>query len=130
MPAGEADVVVELVGGIPAEHHVAEAEAAVERGFEFFAGEIFAAQHAVGIEHAELDVSELALAHDVLGIGRSLDLARLHAAPLHRRPGAEQREGTGTRELRGCHITRVGVDGSGPRLLAGAWFAGRARAPE
>ena len=81
VPAGEADVVVELVARIPAEHHVAEAKAVLERREEFLAGEIFAAQHAVDVEHAELDVREPALAHDLPGIRRALDLARVHGPP-------------------------------------------------
>ena len=91
VPAGKTDVVVELVGGIPAQHHVAEAEAAVEGGFEFLPREIFAAQHAVDVEHAELDVAGLALADDVLDIGRGFHLARLHAPPPLRSPPGHAR---------------------------------------
>ena len=56
VPAGERDVVVELVVGVPAEDDVAEAEALFERGQELVARHVLAAQDAVDVEDADLDV--------------------------------------------------------------------------
>src|SRR6266516_1777697 len=83
----------------PSSGSARQVSGAIERGFEFLPGEIFAAQDAVAIEHAELDVRELALAHDLLGVRRGLDLARLHAGSLLRRPRARARirSGAGSR---------------------------------
>src|SRR6185295_4483263 len=56
-----------------------EAEAALERRFELRARHVLAAQDAIDIERADLDVSQATLAHDGFRIGIGLDLAWLHA---------------------------------------------------
>ncbi len=79
VPAGVGDVVVELVVGIPAQHDVAEADAGLEAGKELVAAQILAAQDAVGVEDADLDVAEIALADDLAGVVRRLNLPWIHA---------------------------------------------------
>ena len=69
VPAGQRGVVVELVVGIPAQHHVAEAEALLERRFELVAGHVLAAHDAVDVEDADLDEGQVAAAHIGGGIG-------------------------------------------------------------
>ena len=71
VPAGELGVVVELVVGIPAQHHVAEAEALLEGGFELVAGHVLAAHDAVDIDDADLHEGQIAAAHIVRRIGGS-----------------------------------------------------------
>ena len=61
VPAGVVDVVVELVVRIPADDHVAEAEALLERGEELVAADVFAAQDAVDVGDADLDMRVAAL---------------------------------------------------------------------
>ena len=78
VPAGEGGIVVELVVGIPAQHDVAEAEAVIERGEEFLARDIFAAQHAVEIDDADLDVAEVALLDQTARVGARLHIVRSH----------------------------------------------------
>ena len=78
VPAGVADVVVELVLGIPAEHHVAEAEALVQGGEEFLPGHVLAAQDPVDVEYADFDVAELALLDDAAGVPCGANLTGLH----------------------------------------------------
>ena len=78
VPAGVLHVVVELVVGIPAQHHVAEAEALVERAEELLARHVLAAQDAVDVEHADLDVGEAALLDDLPGVGDGLDVFGSH----------------------------------------------------
>ena len=51
VPAGEGDVVVLLVVRVPAEHHVAEAQAILEGREELVAIEELAAQNPVVVEH-------------------------------------------------------------------------------
>ena len=76
MPAGEGDVVIELVVGIPAQHHVAETEAALQRREELDLGDVFAAQHAIGVEDADLDMGQAPLLDDLAGVGGSADVLR------------------------------------------------------
>ena len=64
VPAGKLDVVVLLVVRIPTQHHIAEANALVERREEFFAVDVLAAQDAVVVEDADLDVMQPALLDD------------------------------------------------------------------
>ena len=91
MPSGEADVVVELIARIPAEHDVAETEAAIECRQEFLGGEVFPPQHAVHIENPELDVAHAAFMDDLRGIGRGPDLVR--HLPVLGRSTAKRSEG-------------------------------------
>jgi hypothetical protein len=65
VPARELGVVVELVVRIPAQNHVAESHVLVERGEKLIAIEILAAQDAVGIEDADLDVLDPALSQSL-----------------------------------------------------------------
>ena len=81
VPARVADVVIELVLGIPTEHHVAEAEALVEGGEEFLPGYVLAAQDPVDVEYADLDVAELALLDDAAGVLRGANVTCLHVDP-------------------------------------------------
>ena len=76
VPAGEPGVVVELVVRVPAENHVAEAEILVERREEFIAAQVFAAQDAVGVDDADLDVLDAALGQKIA----NLDVL-LHRSP-------------------------------------------------
>ena len=78
VPARVLDVVVELVLAIPAEHDVAEAEAAVERRQEFFARDVLAAQDAVDVEDAHLDVLYAAFLDQCAGVLRRAHLPRFH----------------------------------------------------
>src|ERR671913_362029 len=80
VPAGELHVVVQLVLAIPAEHDVAETVAALQRRQELRARHVFAAHDAVDVEHADLDVREVALLDDRLGVGDRLDLPGLDHA--------------------------------------------------
>src|SRR3990167_3513409 len=77
VPAGVLSVVVELVFHVPAEHHVAEGKAAVEGREEFAAAEVFAAHHAVVIEHPNLDMAEAALFDNTLGILNGFHVSRI-----------------------------------------------------
>ena len=62
VPAGVGDVVVELIVGIPAQHHVAEAEIAVERGLlNLSTCRLLAAQHAIDVVDAHLHMGEATL---------------------------------------------------------------------
>src|ERR1700738_3942214 len=93
VPAGHLRVVVELVARVPAEDHVAEAEATLGHAPELVQRDVLAAQDAVDVESAQLDLLHLRFGE--LGAQR-LDLrcARrpgdldVHAAPSHRRLGA------------------------------------------
>src|SRR5471030_2940617 len=49
VPAGHGDIVVELVVGVPTQHHVAEAKAALERRLELVDVDVLAAQDAVDV---------------------------------------------------------------------------------
>jgi hypothetical protein len=83
VPAGVGGVVVELVVGVPAQHHIAEAEALFERAQELVGVQILAAQDAVAVVDTHLDVRKLALAQDAADVFRRLDRPRLHGkAPL------------------------------------------------
>ena len=87
VPAGVGDVVVELVVHVPAQHHVAEAEAAFQRRVEFVDVDVLAAQDAVDVVHPHLDVGQAAFLDDPAGIGRRLDLARFHRFSPQRMKG-------------------------------------------
>ena len=78
VPAGERGVVVELIVRIPAQHHVAEAEALLEGGFELVAGHVLAAHDAVDIDDSDLHEGQIAAAHICHRIGGSLDLGSVH----------------------------------------------------
>ncbi len=78
VPAGDGNVVVQLVLGIPAQHHVAEAEALIEGGDELVGLHVLAAHDAVHVDDADLDVVAFALGDDLLGVRRRLDLSRFH----------------------------------------------------
>jgi hypothetical protein len=55
VPAGQGRVVVALIVHVPAEHDVAKAEPALDRGKEFVLVEVLAAQHAVDVGHRHFD---------------------------------------------------------------------------
>jgi hypothetical protein len=78
VPAGVLHVVVELIVRIPAEYDVAEAKALVERREELVPPHVLAAHDAVVVEHADLDVIELALLDDLAGVGRRTHVFRGH----------------------------------------------------
>jgi hypothetical protein len=82
VPAGVLHVVVELIVRVPAEHDVAEAETLVERREELVPAHVLAAHDAVVVEHADLDVVELALLDDLAGIGRRTHVFRSHEGSL------------------------------------------------
>jgi hypothetical protein len=63
VPAGHLHVVVELVVAVPADHHVAKAEAFIDRALEFVAADILAAEHPIDVEQADPDIEQVALAH-------------------------------------------------------------------
>jgi hypothetical protein len=44
--------------------------------------QVLAAQDAVDVVHADLDVAQPALLHDAARVGRRLHLARFHSFPL------------------------------------------------
>src|SRR5258705_4455118 len=72
LPAGELGVVVALVAGIPAEHHVAEAEAALDGGEELVAMDVLAAEDAVNVRYADLHLADVGAAdrvEDLLVVG-------------------------------------------------------------
>jgi hypothetical protein len=77
MPARVLHVVEQLVVAVPAQHHVAEAETVLERREELRLRYILAAQDGVAVEHADLDVGQAALLHDLLGVSKALHLLRL-----------------------------------------------------
>ncbi len=79
VPAGEGDVVVLLVVGVPAQHHVAEPQALVQRREELGAVDVLAAQDAVVVEHADLDVRQPPLLDDRPGLRGGAHLVWLHA---------------------------------------------------
>jgi hypothetical protein len=55
MPARDFRVVVKLVGQIPAEHDVAEAQPALGRREELVDGDVFAAPNTVDVDSAHFD---------------------------------------------------------------------------
>src|SRR5260221_2162501 len=55
VPSCQRGVVVALVVHVPAEDHVAKAEAAVDGGEEFILVDVLAAQHAVDVGYGDLD---------------------------------------------------------------------------
>ncbi len=94
VPARVLHVVVELVVRIPAQHHVAEAEALVERGEKLVAAHVLTAQDAVVVEDTDLDVFELAFLDDAAGVGRGADVFGLHRRTLiYARPESMCRNG-------------------------------------
>src|SRR5262249_7217937 len=82
VPARERDIVVLLIARVPAEHDVAEAEALLEGGEELGAVDELAAQDAVVVEHANLDVCESPLLDDGAGLTRAADFFWLHELSL------------------------------------------------
>ena len=89
VPAGELDVVVELVLAVPAQHDVAESEPALERRQELLPRHVLAAQDPVDVEGPDLDVRQTARLDDGTRVRRALDLAWFHAiAPDGARPRA------------------------------------------
>ena len=62
LPAGDLGVVVALVLAVPAEHHVAEAEAAFHRAEELVLVQVLAAQDAVDVAAGDLDLVRAVLA--------------------------------------------------------------------
>ena len=81
MPARVAHVVIELVAAVPAEDDIAEPEAVFEGGLEFRAGHVLAAQDAIDIERADLDVGQLPLFHDGARVSRGSDLSGFYHRP-------------------------------------------------
>ena len=63
LPAGDLGVVVALVGRVPAEDHVAEAEAAFGGAEELVAVQVLAAQDAVDVAARNLDLDGVGRAH-------------------------------------------------------------------
>ena len=55
-PSGDRCVVVELVAHVPSEDDVAETEALLQRGPEFFEADVLASQHSVDVETSDLDL--------------------------------------------------------------------------
>jgi hypothetical protein len=85
VPAGVFDVVVELVVRIPADDHVAEAEALLERREELVAADVLAAQDAVDVGDPDLDMRVPALFDEAARILRAREAdCRLcrHDAPF------------------------------------------------
>ena len=78
VPAGELDVVVELVVGIPTKDHVAKAKALVQCAKELFLRHVFAAQDAIDVEDADLDVAEATVLDDGLGVLSASNLGCFH----------------------------------------------------
>ena len=75
VPAGDPGVVVEDVADVPAEDDVAEAEARLEHAPELLERDVFAAQHAVDVEPADLDLLDAALGEcgaEILRVHRGL----------------------------------------------------------
>ena len=66
VPAGDLHVVVERVGRVPAEDHVAEAEAGLGGGIELVAADIFPAEDAVDIESTDFDFGDAVFAEQGL----------------------------------------------------------------
>src|SRR3989442_8058851 len=85
MPAGQAYVVVQNIRAVPAENHVAEAKARLDSGEELFERNVFAPQHAVDIEAAELDLFDLVFRK------RLLDLLGIHACHVAAAPSSPWR---------------------------------------
>jgi hypothetical protein len=82
VPARVGHVVVELVVGVPAEDHVAEAEATVERGEELVAVQVLATQDAVDVVDADLHVREVAVPNDLARVLGRAYCPRFHRSPL------------------------------------------------
>ena len=83
VPAGETGVVIQLVIGIPAEHHITKPEPAFKRGYELVTRHIFAAHHPIGIEQPDLDIIKITVFDQLNGIFRCFDVTGLHVIPLH-----------------------------------------------
>ena len=74
VPARQRRVVVACVATIPAEYHIAEAEAAFDRRLELLLVNVFAAHDAVDIGHGDLDAMTRRFPYggdDLGGRGRS-----------------------------------------------------------
>ena len=65
VPTGYLRVVIKRVGRVPAEDHVAEPQSAFRRGVELVTMDVFAAQNAVDIESADLDLGDVVLGKQV-----------------------------------------------------------------
>ena len=82
LPAGVGDVVVALVGRVPAEHHVTEAEPAVDGSQELRLVEVLAAQDAVDVDDGDLHVvggvGGQRVDHGLVGRGAGASGCRVH----------------------------------------------------
>src|SRR5208337_5487133 len=74
VPAGEIDVIVENVGTVPAEDHVAKAEAALGGGAKLIERDVLTAQDAVDVDAAQLHLVDLVLLKVLL------DLLEVHGS--------------------------------------------------
>ena len=77
-PARKRVLAVEFVGGVPAEDHVAEAEALVQRAEELVAADILAAQHPVEIADRQFDVLDTRFPDEISSGIRVGDGVRVH----------------------------------------------------
>ena len=68
VPACNAYIVIELVIRIPSDHDVTKAQAFFQRTLELVTVHIFAAKHAINIEHAQADIRHITFADIGKGI--------------------------------------------------------------
>src|SRR5690606_15641025 len=73
-----------LIVRVPAEDHIAEAEALLERSFELVAGHVLAPHDAIRVGQADLHEGQVAAAHILHGIGSVLDCWSGHARKSQR----------------------------------------------
>ena len=100
VPARELHVVVELVLAVPAQHHIAEAEATLERGEELGCGHVLAPQHAVDVEGTHLHVAQAPRLDDGARLGGAADLAGVvHGCLRAVAGGRDYRTGCGARAI-------------------------------
>ena len=66
VPAGDSHVVVERVGRVPAEDHIAEPEPGLGGGIKLVAADVFPAQDAVDVEPANFDFGDAVFAEEGL----------------------------------------------------------------
>ena len=78
MPAGYRYIVVQLIVGIPPQHHVTKPKAFFQRRKELFLGHVFAAHDPVDINGADFDVTKPAFVDDGFGVGDGFDVACIH----------------------------------------------------
>ena len=89
VPAGNGDVVVELIVGVPSQHDVAEPESLLEPGEELLARQVLPSQDAVEIEDADLDVRCAARFDELASLSGRFYFAGLHVvSSAARRPAA------------------------------------------